>query len=146
MTKSAQKPNKTQETEQSVAAFVAQIPDPQRQADSAKLLEWFQEWTQLPPKMWGNAIVGFGSYHYQYESGRSGDSLLVGFSPRAGNMSVYLTSDLPGRAQLLQRLGKHKMGKACLNIQKLSDIDPDILRQLVQGSLAHRRENHQAGC
>ena len=86
--------------------------------------------------MWGTGIVGFGSYHYRYDSGREGDSCLTGFASRKGDISVYLMADFPQRDALLARLGKHKIGKACLYIRKLSDIDASVLEQLVQGSVA----------
>src|SRR5947207_15388621 len=98
--------------------------------------------TKQKPKMWGASIVGFGSYHYSYESGREGDSCLTGFSSRKGDISVYLTASFPGRDELLSKLGKHKMGKACLYVRKLSDVDLNVLEQLVVGSVAETKRRY----
>ena len=93
--------------------------------------------------MWGSSIVGFGSYHYRYESGREGDSCATGFSSRKTDISVYLTASFPGQEALLARLGKHKMGKACLSIRRLSDIEIGVLEQLVAGSVEAVRERYR---
>ncbi|WP_243405470.1 DUF1801 domain-containing protein [Solimicrobium silvestre] len=95
-----------------------------------------------PPKMWGASIVGFGSYHYKYESGREGDSCLTGFSSRKGDISIYLVADFPGQDELLERLGKHKRGKGCLYVRQLSEIDLNVLEQLIVGSVAERKLRH----
>jgi hypothetical protein len=95
--------------------------------------------TREKPTLWGSSIVGFGSYHYKYDSGREGDSCLTGFSSRKSDISVYLTGSFPGREELLAKLGKHKMAKACLSIRKLSDVDLDVLEQLVVRSFAERK-------
>ena len=102
--------------------------------------------TNEPPKMWGTSIVGFGAYRYSYESGRTGESCQTGFSSRKGDISVYLVASGPGQEALLAQLGKHKMGKACLYIRRLSDIDVEVLEQLVSGSVAEvQRRYGQAG-
>jgi hypothetical protein len=95
------------------------------------------------PRMWGSSIVGFGSYHYRYESGREGDACATGFSARKTDISVYLTASFPGQEALLARLGKHKMGKACLSIRRLSDVDVDVLQQLVAKSVDAVRKRYR---
>jgi len=92
--------------------------------------------------MWGTSIVGFDSYHYTYASGHSGDSCVAGFSSRKGDISVYLTAGFPGHEDLLAKLGRHKMGKACLSIRRLSDVDMEILEKLVAGSVAETRRRY----
>jgi hypothetical protein len=92
--------------------------------------------------MWGTSIVGFGSYHYRYESGREGDSCLTGFSSRKGDISVYLLASFPGREELLSNLGKYKLGKGCLYIRKLSDVDLKVLEQLIAGSVTERKSRY----
>jgi hypothetical protein len=98
--------------------------------------------TKQPPKMWGTSIVGFGSYHYKYESGREGDSCLTGFSSRKGDISIYLVADFPGQEALLSKLGKHKRGKGCLYIRKLDDVNLKVLEQLVVGAVAERKRRY----
>lgn len=133
--------NKTQASSGSVEAYFAAIEDETRRKDCEALAALFQRVTGEPSVMWGSAIVGYGSYHYQYESGREGDSCLTGFAARKGDISIYLTADFPERSALLARLGRHKMGKACLYIRKLDDIDVEVLTQLVAGSVAARRQH-----
>ncbi len=115
-----------------------------RRADADQLVALMREVTGAPPILWGESIVGFGRYHYRYDSGREGDSALVGFSPRKSEFSIYLTGvyfpESSGPAsQLLARLGRHRMGKACLYVRRLSDIDLDVLRELVRLSVAQLR-------
>ena len=130
--------NKTKATESSVADYLAAIEDEGRRKDCAALCELMAKATKQPPKMWGTSIVGFGSYHYRYESGREGDTCLVGFSSRKGDISVYGLAGSPEREELLAMLGKYKTGKGCLYIRKLSDIDLKILGQLVASSIAEK--------
>ena len=130
--------NKTKAAESNVADYLAAIEDEGRRKDCAALCELMAKVTKQPPKMWGTSIVGFGSYHYRYESGREGDSCLVGFSSRKGDISVYGLAGSPEREQLLAMLGKHKTGKGCLYIRKLSDIDLKVLGQLVASSVAEK--------
>ena len=134
--------NKTKATEASVAAHLAAIADETRRQDCAALAQLMSRVTQQPPVLWGPSIVGFGSYHYQYESGHQGDSCLVGFSSRKGDISVYLLAGFPGRDELLARLGRHKMGKACLYVRRLGDIDPKVLEQLVVGSVTEIKRRY----
>jgi Domain of unknown function (DU1801) len=129
--------NKTQETDADVAAFVANVTDPAQRADAETLIEMMASASGHPPRMWGPSIIGFGSYHYKYESGREGDSLRIGFSPRKGQTVVYLIDGYDDRANQLARLGKHKIGKACLYIKRLSDIDQAVLGEMIAGSLAY---------
>jgi len=134
--------NKTKATEASVDGYIAAIDDEARRKDCATLAELMANATKQKPKMWGTSIVGFGSYHYRYESGREGDSCLTGFSSRKGDISVYLMASFPGRDELLSKLGKHKMGKACLYVRKLSDVDLKILEQLIVGSVAETKRRY----
>lgn len=133
---------KTQKTSASVDKFLNTIDDPEKQADCRKLIELMQRATGDPGAMWGKAMVGFGSYHYRYESGREGDWFHVGFSPRKRELSVYI---MPGFSQyddLMDRLGKHKTGKSCLYIKRLADIDLAVLDQLIQASVKHMRQKY----
>lgn len=121
--------NKTQPTELSVNTFIDQLPDPQR-VDAKTLVKLLQSATSEKPKMWGLSIIGFGAYHYKYESGREGDMPLVAFSPRKAALVLYNLTGFPGADALLAKLGKYTTGKACLNIKKLSDVDQTVLRDL----------------
>ena len=127
--------------------FLASITDDQRRNDAWQLAELMQQVTGEPPKLWPGSIVGFGQYHYLYESGHEGDSCLVGFSPRRSEFSIYLMgvyfpeSSEPARL-LLEHLGKHRMGKACLYVKKLADIDIGVLAQLVELSVGKLREHY----
>lgn len=124
------KPNKTTETESSVADYLATITDLKKQQDCRAIVEMVTLKTGIQPKMWGPAIIGFGSYHYVYESGREGDAPLAGLSPRTNAITLYLGSSFDQRAELLAKFGKHKEGKGCIYIQKLEDIDTDVLVQM----------------
>jgi hypothetical protein len=128
--------NKTKATEASVAAHLAAIADDSRRQDCELLAQVMARATNEPPKMWGASIVGFGSYHYRYESGHEGDACLVGFAARKGDISLYLMGGFPGRESLLARLGRHKLGKACLYLRRLSDVDLAVLEELVARSAA----------
>ena len=137
--------NKTVRTRTSVRKFLDGVEHERKRADSFKLLELFREVTRLEPAMWGPGIVGFGSYHYRYESGREGDMPLVGFSPRAQNLTLYIMDGFEGYDRLLGRLGKHRTGKACLYINKLDDVDLDVLRELVSRSFEHMKARKAQG-
>jgi hypothetical protein len=134
--------NKTKATDASVVAYIDAIADPARRADCRAIARLMQKVTGERPRMWGSSIVGFGSYQYKYESGREGDACTTGFSPRKTDISVYLTASFPGQEALLARLGKHKMGKACLSIRRLSDVDIDVLEQLVVKSVEAVRKRY----
>ncbi|RFZ91005.1 DUF1801 domain-containing protein [Mucilaginibacter conchicola] len=132
--------NKTTETEASVADFLNAITDSERREDAFRLSAIIQQASGFEPKMWGPAIVGFGSYHYKYESGREGDAPRTGFSPRVKEFALYLSANFEGREALLQRFGKHKSAKACIYVKKLADIDEAILSEMVKRSVAHITE------
>lgn len=134
--------NKTKATDASVAAYLSAIEDDGRRKDCEALAAMMATVTNSPPCMWGTSIVGFDSYHYRYESGREGDSAVTGFSSRKGDISVYLVASGPAQEQLLARLGRHKMGKACLYIRSLADVDMAVLEQLVAGSVAEVRRRY----
>lgn len=126
--------NKTKETEASVDTFLANIKDDQKKADCLVLKSMMSRITDSPAKMWGASIVGFGTYHYKYDSGREGDFMKVGFSPRAQNVTIYIIAGFDRYEALMSKLGKHKTGKSCLYIKKLDDIDLDVLEELVKES------------
>ena len=134
--------NKTRPTDASVESYFSTVEDEARRKDCVALARLMTKATKQQPKMWGTSIVGFGSYHYKYESGREGDSCLTGFSSRKGDISVYLVAGFPGQEELLSKLGKHKMGKGCLYIRKLGDVDLKILEQLIVGSVAERKRRY----
>jgi hypothetical protein len=123
--------NKTRPTKHSVTAFLNKIADKQVKEDCFALLEMMQKVTGLEPVMWGSAIVGFGSYHYVYESGREGDSILIGFSPRKQNISIYLMGGLKAVEEDLADLGKHKTGGGCLYVKSLDDVNLPVLKRIV---------------
>lgn len=133
---------KTLPNDASVAAFLAAVDDPQRRADAQQLVRLMQQATGEPPVLWGSAIVGFGRYHYRYASGHVGDSCLVGFSPRKGDISLYLQDGFDERADLLARLGRHKLGKVCLYLRRLADVDMAVLADLIGQSVAEMRRRH----
>lgn len=130
---------KTKPTGASVKAFLDAIEDEARRKDAKALAALMRRVTGCTPKMWGPSIVGYGSYHYEYASGHSGDSCLVGFSPRKGEMSVYLMAVGEEGEKLFAALGKHRRGKACLYIRRLADVDLAVLEQLVARSFAETR-------
>ena len=134
--------NKTRANANSVATYLAAVTDAQRQRDCRTLSTLMQRLTGHPAAMWGTGIVGFGSYHYRYASGREGDAAETGFAARKGDISVYLTTPCDGQEALLARLGRHKMGKACLSIQKLADVDMVVLAELISGSVAELRRRY----
>ena len=128
------KENKTKPETKSVAAFLAEVESAARAQEGQILAELFTRVSGQEPVMWGPSIIGFGIYHYTYKSGREGDFLRVGFSPRKGKLVCYLKLDSEGAAPLLARLGKHGTGQGCLYINKLSDIDLGVLEELVADS------------
>lgn len=129
--------NKTKENDGNVAAFIASVEHDGRRNDALELLDLFKEITREEPKMWGDTIVGFGSYHYKYDSGREGEMCRSGFSPRKQNLSLYVLSctseseNKAKQAELLEKLGPHKRGSSCLYITRLDRIDRDILAELI---------------
>ncbi len=130
---------KTQRTKASVSAFLNAIPDPAKRRDAKAVDKLMREVSGEKPEMWGPSIVGYGSYHYKYASGREGDWMLTGFSPRKQALTLYIMSGLSKSGALLKKLGKHKTGKACLYIKSLEDVDFDVLRKLVEVSVNGKR-------
>ena len=134
--------NKTQQTIASVDDFIASVADPAQREDARAIIEIMERLSGEPARMWGPSIVGFGSYHYLYESGREGDMCRIGFSPRKGQTVLYLIDGFAGHAELLAQLGKHKTGKACLYIKRLADLDNAVLEQLCSRSLAYMAKKY----
>lgn len=126
---------KTKKTTKSVSTFLASIADEKKRKESKAIVKMMAEATNSKPAMWGESIVGFGSYHYKYASGREGDWMKAGFSPRKQNLTVYIMTDFRKYSDLFKKLGKHKTGKCCLYINKLEDIDFSVLKQLVTKSV-----------
>jgi hypothetical protein len=131
---------KTKPTGQDVTAFLDGVEDEKKRQDSYAVLALMQEVTGEEAKMWGDSMVGFGSYHYKYESGREGDWFLTGFAPRKRNLTLYIMSGFDAYDDLLAKLGKYKTGKSCLYVNTLVDVDTAVLRQLVQASVTHMKE------
>ncbi len=142
----AQAQNKTTENDGDVNGFIDAVEHEGRREDARVLLALFQKVTGLPPRMWGGSIIGFGSYHYKYDSGREGDFLRTGFSPRKANLSIYIMGGYCSeeakarRDDMLSRLGKHKMAKACLYVTRLKNIDLDVLEELIRDNMKYMDE------
>lgn len=134
--------NKTKQTEADVGAFLDAVPDPKRRADGREVCALMERLSGYPPKMWGPTIVGFGTCHYRYESGREGDMPRIGFSPRGRELVLYLSGDYSRHQPLMDRLGRHRTGKSCLYIKSLDDVDRGVLEQLVVEALDHTREEY----
>ena len=125
----------------SVKDYIASL-DEQTVKDSQVLIEMMQRISGHEPKLWNVGTIGFDTYHYKYDSGREGDMCLVGFSSRKGDISIYGMAEFPGQDKLFAKLGKHKMGKGCLYVRRLVDIDTKVLEQLVAGSIAERKRRY----
>ena len=138
----AKSENKTKATEVSVDAFIASVTDPNQRADADNIRAVMERLSGEPAMMWGPTIIGFGSYHYVYDSGREGDMCRIGFSPRKGQTVLYLIDGFEGQAELMAKLGKHKTGKSCLYVKRLSDIDETVLEELCKRSLAYMAEKY----
>ena len=136
--------NKTRKTGASVEDFLSSVENKRRREDGLTLLAMMREITGLQPEMWGPSIIGFDDHHYKYESGREGDMFLTGFSPRKQSLSLYIMDGFNGRDELLTRLGKHRKSVSCLYINKLADVDMDVLRELIQRSYDHSKANAEA--
>jgi hypothetical protein len=134
--------NRTQPAETSVAAFIASVADAGRRADSERLVALMSDVSGEPATMWGSSIVGFGSYHYRYASGREGDAPLVGFSPRKAAITLYVSADDDVRADLLGRLSPYKVGKGCVYLKRLADVDEKALIDLIRAGVAFTRAHH----
>lgn len=139
--------NKTAATEADVIDFINTFADSeQKKQDSFRLIELMSEWSGFAPKMWGPTMVGFGSYHYKYASGHEGDAMLIGFSPRKAQFSLYVSAPENDDKQLLEKLGKYKIGKACIYFKKLADLNLDILEKLIRSTIKYIEENHECPC
>jgi len=133
---------KTKETEASVDAFLAAVENERRQRDALVVKEIMERVTGWQPKMWGPSIVGFGRYHYKYDSGREGDYLVTGFSPRKRSLTIYIMPGFSGFPKLMERLGKYKTSVSCLYITKLEDVDLEALEELIRGGVDYMREKY----
>ncbi|MFE3975963.1 MULTISPECIES: DUF1801 domain-containing protein [unclassified Peribacillus] len=133
---------KTKETDSSVTEFIEKVDNLKKREDAYKLLDIFTETTGFEAKMWGPSIIGFGTYHYKYESGHEGDAPLVGFSPRKAKISLYFTPGDKRRVELLQAFGKHTTGKGCVYINKVADIEINVLKELINQSVKFLRQTY----
>ena len=133
---------KTKVSDASVNDFLNSIPNEQVRNDCQTIIQIMQQASKSPAKMWGSSIIGFGSYHYQYASGREADWMRIGFSPRKQNMVLYIASGFAQYEDLLNQLGKYSVGKSCLYIKKLVEVDLPILERLIQGSVGHMLEKY----
>jgi len=133
---------KTKLTEKSVDSFLATVADEQVRADCYTIVKLMEKASGKSPIMWGPAIVGFGNYHYKYDSGREGDICTIGFSPRKGKITLYVLCGFPGQQQLLEKLGKHKAEGGCLYIKKLTDVTIDVLEDLIKQSFEFKSKLH----
>jgi hypothetical protein len=132
--------NKTTANDQNVEQFLNAIEDEKKRKDSFTILELMKQVTGMEPKMWGGSIVGFGSYHYKYDSGREGDTMMLGFSPRKQNLTLYNMGGFEPLGDLLQKLGKYTTGKGCLYIKRLDDVDMPTLKGLIEESFKYAKE------
>lgn len=139
--------NKTAETEANVMEFIhAFVDNEQKRKDSMELITLMSKWSGHTPKMWGPSIIGFGSYHYKYASGHEGDAPLLGFSPRKAAISLYVFVPTEDNQRILENLGKYTMGKACIYVKRLSDINLLALEQMCRASLANHRQQNDSRC
>ena len=134
--------NKTKRTNASVEDYIASRANEQQHSDCQELMALLEKITRQPPKMWGPSIVGYGSYRYTYESGRTGEAPLAGFAIRGRELVVYVVAEEERQKSLLSRLGKHRMGKVCLYFKRLADLDESVLEQLVANSVAEVRRRY----
>lgn len=138
---------KTKETDADVYAFISSFANSdQKQEDSLELIKILREITGNEPKMWGPTIIGFGNYHYKYKSGHEGDAPVLGFSPRKAAFSLYIYSDTEKSREILPDLGKFKMGKACIYMNKLADINISVLKELCMESIKYISAHHECSC
>lgn len=141
MLMSSKNQNKTAPTGISVEEFLETVENTTRRSDATTAIEMMSRLSGCEPKMWGPSIIGFGSYHYRYESGREGDAPLIGFSPRKANLVFYIMSGYENSTEQLARLGKHRIGKACLYINKLADVDQSVLEEMITECITHMKAN-----
>ena len=138
---------KTAYTGQDVFDFInSYVDNEQKKADSSRLIELMQDWSESQPKMWGPSIIGFGNYHYKYASGHEGEAPVLGFSPRKAALTLYVYSDTERSKLLLADLGKFKISKACIYIKKLADINTTVLKELCIESIKYISEHHECSC
>lgn len=135
--------NKTKAIKLSVTSFINSIDDKQKRADARKVAAMMRKATGKRAKMWGSSIVGYGTYHYKYESGREGDFMVTGFSPRKQALTVYVMPGFSHFDKLMAKLGKYKTGKSCLYIKRLSDVDEKVLERLIDSSVKHMRKKYE---
>jgi hypothetical protein len=140
--KMAQTENKTTANDNDVDSFIAAVTDEKQRADALKITAMMGRLTGHHPKMWGPGIIGFGSYHYKYDSGREGDMCRIGFSPRKGKTVLYIVDGFAEHGALLEKLGKYKTGKSCLYVKRLSDVDEKVLEEICVRSLAWMAEKY----
>jgi hypothetical protein len=133
---------KTKQTDESVTTFLNKVDDETKRKDCFEIADMMKKITGLSPKMWGPAIIGFGSYHYKYESGREGDMCVIGFSPRKQNITLYVKIAAEETNTLLEKLGKYKTGKGCLYIQKLSDVNIEVLKKIIRTAFEYVNEKY----
>ncbi|KQT16919.1 hypothetical protein ASG31_11145 [Chryseobacterium sp. Leaf404] len=139
--------NKTAETVVDVKDFInSYVEDEQKKKDSLELIELMKKWSGSEPKIWGPTMIGFGSYHYKYESGHEGDAMIIGFSPRKAQFSLYVAAPEEEDKKLLENLGKFKMAKACIYFKKLSDLNLDILEKLCKSTIKYISEHNECVC
>ncbi|MCW3071255.1 MAG: hypothetical protein JWO44_1145 [Bacteroidetes bacterium] len=139
--------NKTNETQLSVTDFInSYVENDQKKTDSFQLIDLMSEWSGFKPKMWGPTIIGFGSYHYKYDSGHEGDMPLIGFSPRKAAFSLYVYSPTEENKHLLDDFGKYKTGKACIYVKKISDINISVLEKMCKATIEYLNEHHECAC
>lgn len=134
--------NKTKQTKASVDKFIGAIKDENIQQDCYTIIKIMKSVTKEDPQMWGPSIIGFGTYHYKYDSGREGDSCLTGFSPRKQNLTIYLMGGFEKQKAQLEKLGKHKTSKACLYIKSLNDVDQKILKEMIVNSVNYVKKTY----
>lgn len=135
---------KTKKNDASVTAFLNKVKNKQRRDDCFEVLELMKEITMEEPKMWGPSIVGFGSYHFIYASGREGDWMVTGFSPRAKSLTLYIMAGFDRYEELMEKLGKFKTGKSCLYLSKLEDVDKSVLKKLIKASVQHMKKRYKS--
>jgi len=134
---------KTKPTDVKVSDFLNALDNEQKKQDAFRLVEILKDLTGCDPYMWGGSIVGFGSYHYKYDSGHEGDAPVLGFSPRKAEFSLYIYAQGSGSESLLEKLGKFKMGKACIYMKKLADIDETVLREIAKNTIDYTSDKYQ---
>jgi Domain of unknown function (DU1801) len=134
---------KTKQTDESVTKFLNTVADETKRKDCFEIVEMMKQVTDLPPKMWGPGIIGFGSYHYKYESGHEGDMCIIGFSPRKQNITLYVKIAAEATNALLEKLGKYKTGKGCLYVNKLNDVNADVLKKIIKTGFDYMKVKYQ---